>query len=267
MMQRKEDKVQVPAREKPVRNTDELKSLKRKLRRAGQILEHIEEFERIFVHKLKNHLTPIRTCSELCLLDLKNDDPLKERIQIIFDYSKSATDLADAWLLKLHFWLELESESLDETERERYMHGLSEIGAKEAEDQIGFEKRRHSRYLADLPFEYCPIGSFTWGSGRILNISRGGLMAVHSDNFENGQYLLMNVCFPLAHNSRPFKMIGQKIWGSGLGQGQGNYRSGIELVDISSLGLDRLGNLIESSLATRDRPGVKGSNKSHTHPN
>ena len=146
------------------------------------------------------------------------------------------------------------------------MQGLLEIGEKGAANQADFEKRRHPRYLANLPFEYCPIGSFTWGSGRILNISKGGLMAVHSDNFENGQYLLMNISFPLAHNSRSLKMIGQIVWGMGFGQDQGGYRAGIKLVDISSMGLDRLGNLIKSSLITHDRVELKGEHRTYRVP-
>ena len=67
-------------------------------------------------------------------------------------------------------------------------------------------------------------------------------MAAHSEDFENGQYLPMNISFPLAQNFRPVKMIGQIVWGSGLGEDQGRYRSGIKLVDISSMGLDRLGS-------------------------
>jgi hypothetical protein len=258
MIQEMEGKIDVFEREIADRNTDELKNLKKKLRRAKEILQYMEEFERNFIHKLKNHLTPIRTCSELSLLNLKNDDPLKERMETISEWTQCVTDLADGWLLKLHFWLELESESLDETERERSMQGLLEIWKKGAANQGDFEKRRHPRYLAHLPFEYCPIGSFTWDSGRILNISKGGLMAVHSDNFENGQYLLINISFPLARNSRPWKMIGQIVWGSGLRQDQGGYRSGIKLVDISSMGLERLGNLIKSSLTNHDRVDLKG---------
>jgi len=263
MVQAKGSIVHVLEREIPDRRTDELINLKRKLRRAGEILQRIEEFERIFVHKLKNHLTPIKTCSELCLLDLGNDDPFKERLEKILESTKYATDIADGWLLKLHFWLGLESESLDEKEKERYMQGLFEIRGEGAENRADFEKRKHPRYLANLPFEYCPIGSFTWGSGHILNISKEGLMATHSENFENGQYLLMNISFPLAHNSRSFKMIGQIVWGIGLGEDQGGYRSGIRLIDISSMGLDRLGSLIKSSLTAHDQVGLKGGHRTY----
>jgi hypothetical protein len=267
MMLKKGNMAHVLEREVPDRRPDELINLKRKVRRAREILQHIEEFERNFVHKLKNHLTPIKTCGELCLLDLKDDDPFKERIEKILGATKSVTDLADGWLLKLHFWLELESESLDQGEMERYMQGLSKIGEEGAEDQAKSEKRKHPRYLANLPFEYCPIGSFTWGSGRIHNISKGGLMAVHSENLQNGQFLLMNISFPLAHHSRPVKMIGQIVWGSGLGQDQEGYRSGIKLIDISTMGLDRLGNLIKSSLSAHDRVELKRDNEPHYYPN
>ena len=59
------------------------KDLKRRLKRAGEVLQHMEEFERNFVHKLKNYLTPIKTCGELSLLDLKNNDPLDPHRQKI----------------------------------------------------------------------------------------------------------------------------------------------------------------------------------------
>ena len=258
MPQEKENRSHLSEKGISDRNTDELTSVKRKLRHAREILKHIEEFEGNFVHKLKNQLTPIRTCGELSLLNLTDDDPFKERIEKILESTKSVVNLADGWSLKLHFWLELEAESLDEAEMERYMQGLLERGGNGAENQADFEKRKHPRYLLNLPFECCPIGSFTWGSGRILNISKGGLMAVHSDNLENGQYLLMNISCPLAHKSRPVKMIGQIVWGGGLEQDRRGYRSGIKLVDISSVGLDRLGNLIKSSLRPYDGVGFKG---------
>jgi len=225
----------------------ELKNLKSRLRRAGEVLQHIEEFNRNFVHKLKNYLTPIKTCSELSLLQLKNEDPLKERLEKILESTERVTDLANGWLLKLHCWLELEAESLHETEGARDMRGPMKIGEEGVGNPTNIEKRRYPRFLANLPLEYCPVSSFTWGSGRTINISNGGLMAVHPEHLEIGLYLLMDLFFPLGHNSRPVKMFGQIVRGNDFGQGQVGYRSGIKLIDISSIGLDGLRNLIMSS--------------------
>ena len=72
-------------------------------------------------------------------------------------------------------------------------------------------------------------------------------MAVHPEHLEIGQHLLMSLFFPLAHNSHPVKMVGQIVWGNDFGQAQVGYRSGIRLIDISSVGLDGLRNLIISS--------------------
>jgi hypothetical protein len=68
-------------------------------------------------------------------------------------------------------------------------------------------------------------------------------MAAHPEHLEIGQYLLMNLLFPLGHNSRPLRMFGQMVWGNDFGQGQVGYRSGIKLVDISFMELEGLRNL------------------------
>ena len=43
-------------------------------------------------------------------------------------------------------------------------------------------------------------------------------MAAHSEDLENGQYLPMNISFPLAQKFRPVKMMGQIVRASGLGK-------------------------------------------------
>jgi light-regulated signal transduction histidine kinase (bacteriophytochrome) len=91
------------------KKVDELKNLKGRLRRAEEVLQHVEEFNRDFVHKLKNYLTPIKTCSELSLQEIKEEDPLKEKVEKILEYTDEVTKLANGWLLKLHCWLELEA--------------------------------------------------------------------------------------------------------------------------------------------------------------
>jgi len=125
---------------------DEMKNLKSRLRRAEKVLQHMEEFNRNFVHKLKNYLTPIKTCSELSLQGLKKEDPLKEGMAKILEYTEEVTNLANRWLLKLHCWLELEAECLHETEGARDPQGLLKIKEEGAENQTNFEKRSHPRF-------------------------------------------------------------------------------------------------------------------------
>jgi hypothetical protein len=43
-------------------------------------------------------------------------------------------------------------------------------------------------------------------------------MAAHPEDLENGQYLPMNISFPLAQKFRPVKMMGQIVRASGLGE-------------------------------------------------
>jgi len=243
MAQEKENKNQDFEMEIFYKKIDELENLKSRLRRAEEVLQHMDEFNRHFVHKLKNYMTPIKTASELSLQELKKEDPLTERMEKILEYTEEVTNLANGWLLKLHCWLELEAECLHETEGARDPQGLLKMGEEGAENQTNSEKRRHPRFLANLPLEYCPVSTANWGSGRTINVSNGGLMAVHPEHLEIGQYLLMNLLFPLGNNSRPVRIFGQIVWGNEFGQGQVGYRSGIKLVDISSMELEGLRNL------------------------
>jgi len=63
-------------------------------------------------------------------------------------------------------------------------------------------------------------------------------MAVLSDIPKVGQYSLIKVPLPMAHNSYP--VLGQIVWNTTFAQDDEGYRSGIKLVDISFIELERL---------------------------
>ncbi len=71
----------------------ERKKLEAQLRQA-QKMEAIGQLAGGIAHDFNNALTLIKTCSELTLFDLKESDPLREKIEMILEATNRSADLA-----------------------------------------------------------------------------------------------------------------------------------------------------------------------------
>ncbi len=124
---------------------------------------------------------------------------------------------------------------------------------KEAEEKrahygiVNFERRRFPRFTVDLPIEYRHEDSETRYSGRALNASEGGLLVYLPEKVEIGDVLRFKLFFMLGHTLKAIETTVQAAWiDIHLGEGWGDYRTGVRFLDISSEDLLRLKEFLKS---------------------
>jgi c-di-GMP-binding flagellar brake protein YcgR len=121
---------------------------------------------------------------------------------------------------------------------------------KEAKSHYGivnFERRRFPRFSIDLPIEYSRTDSDIRFSGRALNASEGGLLVYLPEKVEIGETLRLKLFFTFGHDLITIEMVAQVAWiDIHLGEGWGDYRSGLKFIDISSEDLGKLKNFLKS---------------------
>jgi hypothetical protein len=105
---------------------------------------------------------------------------------------------------------------------------------------VNFEKRKYPRFHVDLPIEYSRTDLFV-KHGRAVNASEGGLLIYFPELMEIGQHLKLKLFFPSGSEMNNIEMLVQVVWiDIHLGDGWGDYRTGVKFVDISPEGLNRL---------------------------
>jgi c-di-GMP-binding flagellar brake protein YcgR len=122
---------------------------------------------------------------------------------------------------------------------------------RRAKPHIGiakFEKRKHPRFLLNLPIEYYRINSDLdpdlTPAGYTFNASEGGLMVNLPEQMDIGQYLRMKLFFSFGPDINAIEMLSQVMWTDNLGE-DGSYRSGVRFVEISSEDMGRLKNFLQ----------------------
>ncbi len=112
---------------------------------------------------------------------------------------------------------------------------------------VNFERRRYPRFTIDLPIEYQRQGSEKRYSGRALNASEGGLLLYLPEKIEIGEIVRLKLFFALGHDLNTIELVAQVTWiDIHLGEGWGDYRSGVRFVDISSEDLYKLKDFLKS---------------------
>jgi hypothetical protein len=121
---------------------------------------------------------------------------------------------------------------------------------KEIKPRVGivnFEKRGHPRFNVDLPIEYYPINSPIIQTGRAINASEGGLLVYLPEKMEIGQHLRLKLFFVSGPELNTIEMLTEVVWRDiHLGKNGGDYRSGVQFVDISTKDLNRLKDFLVS---------------------
>jgi c-di-GMP-binding flagellar brake protein YcgR len=111
---------------------------------------------------------------------------------------------------------------------------------------VNFEKRKHPRFNVDLQIEYSQTGLFVKHS-RAVNASEGGLLLYLQEKMEIGKHLLLKLFFPSGPEMNTIKTLVQVVWMDvHLGEGWGDYRTGVKFVDISPEDLDTLKKFFRS---------------------
>jgi len=111
---------------------------------------------------------------------------------------------------------------------------------------VSFERRRHPRFLLDLPVEYWQINNSKSRLSHTINVSEGGLLIYLSEQIEIGHNLRMKLFFGSAPDLNCIEALVQVVWKDiHLGQ-DGNYRVGVNFVDISPDDLGKLKNFLDT---------------------
>jgi c-di-GMP-binding flagellar brake protein YcgR len=109
---------------------------------------------------------------------------------------------------------------------------------------VNFEKRKHPRFNIDLPVEYRRTDLLA-KQGRAVNASEGGLLIYFPEMMEIGQNLKLTLFFTSGSEMRTIETLAQVVWVDiHLGEGWGDYRTGVKFVDISPEDLNKLKNFL-----------------------
>lgn len=125
-----------------------------------------------------------------------------------------------------------------------------EKGEKESRPRTGvvsFERRKYPRFNIDLPVEYYRTDSPISNAGRAHNISEGGLLVYFPEKIEIGQHLKLKLFFTSGSNLQSVEIRGEVVWVDiHLGEGWGDYKSGVKFIDASREDMAKLKDFLKS---------------------
>jgi hypothetical protein len=111
---------------------------------------------------------------------------------------------------------------------------------------VSFERRRHPRFNVDLPMDYDRIGSAISHDGRTPKPGEGGLLVYVSEWMEIGQRLNMTLFFDCGSGLETIKALAEIVWKDAhFGNESGEYRCGVNLIDISPEDKTKLENCLK----------------------
>lgn len=123
--------------------------------------------------------------------------------------------------------------------------GKGNEGSKPRIGTFNFERRRYPRFSVDLPLEYHRVESPMTQPARALNASEGGLLVYFPERVFLGEYLKVKLFFHFGSRLNSIETLVQVVWVDlHLGEGWGEYRSGVRFVEISSEDLQTLKNFL-----------------------
>ncbi len=112
---------------------------------------------------------------------------------------------------------------------------------------IDFERRKHPRFIIDLPVRYNKADSPRNLYGRAMNVSEGGLLIYSYDQMNVEQELMSNIFFLSGSELNTIELKAEVVWTDiDLNKAWGDFRSGLKFVEISQTDMGRLKNLIVS---------------------
>jgi c-di-GMP-binding flagellar brake protein YcgR len=106
---------------------------------------------------------------------------------------------------------------------------------------VNFERRKYPRFSVDFPVEYYKLGSLVKHDGKALNASQGGLLLYFSGLLQIGLYLRLKLFLSSGSTLGAIEAIAEVAWTDiHLGEGWGDYRTGVRFSDISPEDMSKL---------------------------
>jgi len=131
-------------------------------------------------------------------------------------------------------------------------------GEKEPKPHFGmvnFERRRHPRFVVDLPVEYWQINNFKSCPSRATNVCEGGLLLLLSEQLEIGQNLRLNLFVDAGTDLISIEAVVKVVWKDMHVGKDAEYRTGVKFVDIAAENMDKLKGFL-GSLASLKSPSA-----------
>jgi c-di-GMP-binding flagellar brake protein YcgR len=99
----------------------------------------------------------------------------------------------------------------------------------------------------DLPIEYYRIDSSIGHTGKALNISEGGLLIYFPEQMDIGQYIRLKLFLSLGSELNTIEVLAEVVWVDiHLDKGWGDYRCGVNFIDVSPEDMTKLEKLLGS---------------------
>ena len=116
-------------------------------------------------------------------------------------------------------------------------------------EPFNFERRKHPRFLVDLPAKYWRINIPQSGPGRTGDISEGGVLLYLPEKIAVGQNIGVKIFIGTGFESQSIEAIGQAAWSdSQFGKKDYYHRAGVKFVDISAEDLEGLKNFLKTQM-------------------
>jgi hypothetical protein len=106
--------------------------------------------------------------------------------------------------------------------------------------QFIFERRKHPRFLVELPVEYRRANDSRVRPGHTINFSEDGLMISVSEQMEIGEQLEMKIYFSSGSSLITIEAVVKIAWVDVEIKEDGYYRFGVRFVNISPVDMERL---------------------------
>jgi hypothetical protein len=120
-----------------------------------------------------------------------------------------------------------------------------EKGPKPRYGTVNFERRKYPRFHVDLPIEYYRIDSSIGHTGKVFNISEGGLLLHFPEQMDIGQYMKLKLFFPSGSELNTIEVLAEVVWvDMHLGKGWKDYRCGVNFIDVSPEDIIKLKNFL-----------------------
>jgi c-di-GMP-binding flagellar brake protein YcgR len=125
--------------------------------------------------------------------------------------------------------------------------GTEEKDNKPRTGIVNFERRKYPRFSVDLPVEYYRINPSTRKTGHALDASEGGLLIYLPEQMDIGQLLNLKLYFSSGSELNTIEIVAEVVWiDVHLGEGWGDYRSGVKFIDIFPDDMNKLKDFLLS---------------------
>ncbi len=111
---------------------------------------------------------------------------------------------------------------------------------------LAIERRKHPRFVVELPLDYCRTQGSEILGGIVANASEGGLLAYLPERLELGTVLQIQIFYVKDLEFNMLKGIAKVVWSDlAARESWGEYRYGLQFITISDQDFGKLMMLLK----------------------